>query len=353
MAGAFRTSVALATCDGERFLEAQLDSLCAQTVQPFELVVSDDASRDRTPDILAAFARSAPFPVHVRKNSRRRGYKSNFVAVAAACTGDLIAFCDQDDVWEPHKLERMAAPFEDPQVLLAHHDATLIDAEGRAIGALRTPVRGPWDVVPGFAQVFRRRLADFSPLQPLSVDHLWAIAAAKHPSRPADQAARALAHDQFYLFWADVVGRTAHVPEALVRYRQHPGALFGRAPHPVLFAFAKAPELAAGRAAAAAGQIALLEAAGQMCSGAEAERLAEALHRLRSLQPLLQARAELYEAGIGERIRRIGELLGSGGYWRGGVSPDLLDLLTDVCVGIPLGLVKGRRGRAAPSTRSA
>src|SRR5262245_27786779 len=56
-------SIVLATFNGERYLEPLLQSLAGQTIAPLELVVGDDGSRDGTPEIVAEFARTAPFPV--------------------------------------------------------------------------------------------------------------------------------------------------------------------------------------------------------------------------------------------------------------------------------------------------
>ena len=72
---------------------------------PAELIVSDDGSDDGTPDVVARFARDAPFPVVVRRNDRPRGYGENFLGALELATGEFVAFCDQDDVWHPTKLE--------------------------------------------------------------------------------------------------------------------------------------------------------------------------------------------------------------------------------------------------------
>ncbi len=348
MPAAAPISVALATFNGARFLPAQLESLLRQTTPPCELVAIDDASTDESLRLLAAFAERAPFPVRLAQNGERRGYRTTFVVAAARCAGELIAFCDQDDVWEPHKLERMARAFEDPEVLLAHHDATLIDADDHEIGRLRTGRHGPWDVVPGFTQMFRRKLVAFSSLQPLSVDHLWTIAAAKDPPPIGDPLHPIQAHDQFYLFWADALGKTVHVGKELVRYRQHPGALFGRPPHPLLFALAMAPELAAGRASAVVGKIALLQAAEPLCGAREAERLRSLLADLRAALPDLQRRAGIYQhPGLLGRLCGLAKLVAAGGYGRGNVAgPGLVDLAIDLAAAPPHGLVhrKDRSG---------
>jgi glycosyltransferase involved in cell wall biosynthesis len=58
-------SIAMTTYNGERFLEEQLRSLTEQTTLPNELVVCYDGSTDRTPEILAQFAKHASFPVRI------------------------------------------------------------------------------------------------------------------------------------------------------------------------------------------------------------------------------------------------------------------------------------------------
>src|ERR1700754_999065 len=164
-------SVAMATFNGERFLRRQLTSLTEQTLKPSELIVTDDGSRDETLTILLRFAKIAPFPVRIVQNEARLGYRANFMKAAALCSSDLIAFCDQDDVWEPKKLQIMQRPFDDPDVLLAFHSATLINNADVKIG--RIFANGKNDIryqplgirssviVPGFAQVMRRSLVRF------------------------------------------------------------------------------------------------------------------------------------------------------------------------------------------------
>jgi glycosyltransferase involved in cell wall biosynthesis len=219
-------SIALATFNGEKYLAAQLESLAAQVRPPAELIVSDDASDDGTVDIVRAFAKRSPFPVRLLRNETRLGFRDNFMRAVAQCGADLIAFCDQDDIWEPEKLAVMEPAFQDRDVLLAYHNATLIDAGGRVIGRLykdgaagaRFPplTRHPWLVVPGFTQIFRRELMRFSFLHSASRDVDW----------PQET----LTHDRWFFFFASVLGHIVFVGQPLARYRQHSGSTFGLYP---------------------------------------------------------------------------------------------------------------------------
>ena len=113
MDGLLNISVALCTCNGARFLSEQLVSLAEQTLRPIELVVCDDASDDGTWQILEEFQRSAPFAVRLYRNVRRLGIAQNFEQAMLLCEGDVIALCDQDDVWLPEKLMLFSRQFMD------------------------------------------------------------------------------------------------------------------------------------------------------------------------------------------------------------------------------------------------
>lgn len=132
-AQAASVSVALCTYNGERWIQPLLESLQRQTRLPDELVVSDDGSRDATLALVADFARTAPFPVHVAANPERQGSTFNFATAFARCTGALIAPADQDDVWAPTKLERLAGVMEADRLAMAFSDGTVIDDEGRTL----------------------------------------------------------------------------------------------------------------------------------------------------------------------------------------------------------------------------
>jgi glycosyltransferase involved in cell wall biosynthesis len=130
-----KISVALCTCNGERFLPQQLASIRQQSTVPEEVVVCDDGSTDRTVAILREFAASVHFPVKIFENQTNLGYSANFEQAIRICEGDLIALSDQDDIWHPHRLERSRQEFTDhPEAGLVFSDADVIDDEGNGTG---------------------------------------------------------------------------------------------------------------------------------------------------------------------------------------------------------------------------
>jgi glycosyltransferase involved in cell wall biosynthesis len=222
-----KTSVVLATCNGAKYLTPLLRSLANQSRAPSEIIVTDDNSIDATMSIASEFAVQTAIPVRLLRNDPALGYADNFLQGALHAKGDLIAFCDQDDIWDARKIEKSAAAFADSSVLLATHTARLIDAQGEMIGHFSQDISGdklcaprsldPWRVFFGFSITFRR-----------------ALLTAVHPKlRGADYitGSKRLSHDRWIVFLANMLGRTRLISKPLVDYRQHGNNLFGAHPH--------------------------------------------------------------------------------------------------------------------------
>ena len=223
-AGQLRVSVALATYNGERHLDQQLQSIASQTVHPAEVVLCDDRSTDCTVEVARNFAEHVSFPVRIFTNEHNVGFIRNFRNAVGMCTGDLIALCDQDDWWHPNRLRVCIDHFHDPAVQLLYHNAAVVDASGRKLGLLydaRTeqaainPARPfPFHSSYGLTQVFRSELRRFDDLWDDSLNHL------------GDQR-DILAHDQWFFFLAQSLGKVAFNDAPLVEYRQHGSNLVG------------------------------------------------------------------------------------------------------------------------------
>jgi len=97
--------ILMATYNGERFVETQLESILAQTFTDFELLVSDDRSTDATRDILQRFANADGRIRLMDSGARFGGARDNFLWLLSQATAPYVAFCDQDDLWLPDKVE--------------------------------------------------------------------------------------------------------------------------------------------------------------------------------------------------------------------------------------------------------
>ena len=105
-------SIAMATYNGAEFVAEQIESILMQTYTDFELIISDDCSKDNTVEILNQFA-SKDKRIKVIVNEKNLGFKKNFEKIISLCKGDYIAFCDQDDIWTLDHLEILLNEIKD------------------------------------------------------------------------------------------------------------------------------------------------------------------------------------------------------------------------------------------------
>jgi glycosyltransferase involved in cell wall biosynthesis len=216
-------SVVLATYNGSRFISEQIESLLKQTFQPTQLIVSDDCSRDGTLSIVEKLVRDSCIKIEIIRNNPAYGFRDNFLRAAMQATGDFIAFCDQDDVWSPLKLERCSSFFDQEAVSLIVHKAITIDENSKEIGAFsqgikKTAVKpplsyDPWMTFFGFSMVFRREVLHLADNFTRFVDFI--------------QPSHRVAHDRWIIFLSQMVGKTVEINEPLVGYRQHTDNAFG------------------------------------------------------------------------------------------------------------------------------
>jgi glycosyltransferase involved in cell wall biosynthesis len=335
-------SVAMATYNGQRFIREQLDSLAAQQHLPSELVIADDASSDKTVAIAEQFAKAAPFTVHIHRHDKRLGYRGNFMRAASLCTSDVIAFCDQDDIWSPLKLALCIEPFRDPAVLLAHHNAEVVTEAGDRLGSLdylaTAPMTPPLSACPiqqmgtalGFTVVFRRSILKFSDLWEMSLDY--------------NDLTAPMAHDQWVFFIASVFGCIVYIDKDLATYRQHGSNLFGWQ-RPLDFV-SILPYLLGNPSSSLDG----LQQAARRCAEILQKtrwNLTDVWHqratmgaaRYRFLADLYTARKRLYtSATLAERVKTFYWIASTSGYRpkrRWGLGRKAL--VRDLCLGLPAG----------------
>ncbi len=107
-------AILMATFNGEEFLEAQLDSIAKQNFQNWKLFVSDDGSTDETIAVLKRYqSRWGKEKLEILQGPQA-GFQANFMSLVCnpKIKADFYAFCDQDDLWLPNKLEAGLAQLE-------------------------------------------------------------------------------------------------------------------------------------------------------------------------------------------------------------------------------------------------
>lgn len=94
----------MTTYNGVKYLREQIESILSQTYKDFELIICDDCSKDSTVSILKKY-QNKDSRVKYFINESNLGFKKNFEKAISLCSGEYVAFSDQDDIWLPEKLE--------------------------------------------------------------------------------------------------------------------------------------------------------------------------------------------------------------------------------------------------------
>lgn len=129
-----RVSVVMPVYNAEAYLTEAVESVLNQTFRDFELLAVDDASTDRSPEILAAFARQDP-RVRVLRNPRNLMISRTLNAGLEQAQGEYLARMDADDVSLPDRLAKQAAYLDaHPRAGIVGGSMLITDASGRPIG---------------------------------------------------------------------------------------------------------------------------------------------------------------------------------------------------------------------------
>lgn len=200
-----RVSVAMATYNGEKYIKEQLDSIIINLKEEDEIVISDDGSTDNTVNIIQSYhdSRIKLF------DGPKSGVISNFENAISKCSGEYIFLADQDDIWDPKKVDIILNNFlEDPDLILQVHDNVMVDSNLKPICnsffEFRKVKNGFWaNIIKnsfiGCCMAFRSKLiSDILPI-------------------PKDMPM----HDQWIGLIALRKGKVAFIKDSLLSYRRH------------------------------------------------------------------------------------------------------------------------------------
>ena len=155
--GTPRVSLGVPLYNAERYLEGCLDALLAQDYPDFEIIVSDNASTDRTWEICQRYAATDP-RIRLYRNPRNFGGHVNYARVVELARGELFKWVAYDDVCLPSYLSTCVAALDaaGERVVLAYPRTVLIDEAGTVIGpyadGMHLRDHRPWRRVAGVAQ---------------------------------------------------------------------------------------------------------------------------------------------------------------------------------------------------------
>lgn len=208
-----RVSIGLAVYNGERYVAEAIESALNQTYADLELVISDNASTDRTAEICQSYARRDP-RIRYSRNAINIGLTPNLGRVADLSRGEYFKWLYHDDPMEPQFLERCVAALDgDAGAVLAYPKAWIVNDAGDIVA--------PYDPTPDMTDPQpHRRFAAFllnAPDLGIQSSGLVRLAAVRkcgpYPNSPGC--------DEVLLAVLALQGTFHEVPERLTRVRVH------------------------------------------------------------------------------------------------------------------------------------
>lgn len=205
--------VLLSTYNGMEYLSEQLQSIEDQRYQPIDVLIRDDGSSDGTLAYLNDYAAGRD-NVEVVSGENIGVVKSFLVLLDRAGEHDAYAFCDQDDVWLPNKIERAAARLtpSESEPMLYFSRQEYVDEEKEHLG-YSDPAR--------FIGL-RNAL-----VQNIAIGCTTVINEATRRLLVAHTPKQAIMHDWWAYLLVSALGQVVYDPVVTMKYRQHGGNTLG------------------------------------------------------------------------------------------------------------------------------
>ena len=118
--------VLMATYNGEKYLEEQINSILNQTYRNIRLIISDDCSKDNTREILKQYEENDE-RIKVYYQEENLGYIRNFEFLLNKVENEIYMLSDQDDVWLPQKIEKSYELLKQENADLVFGDLEVVD----------------------------------------------------------------------------------------------------------------------------------------------------------------------------------------------------------------------------------
>ena len=217
-------SVCMATFNGSRFIQEQLQSILWQLESTDEVIVVDDGSQDATVNTILALNDRR---IQLQQNEENRGVVRSFERTIRAATGEYIFLSDQDDIWCEGKVATIVSAFDQhPDVTLVSTNVDLIDENGQIIQEgyphLRIGTESKYGKLA--RNLYRNRyLGCTLAFRAQTIPFILPFP----PDVPM--------HDMWIGMINDLVGKTLYLDQHLIKYRRHDSnATTGRPLHPVV-----------------------------------------------------------------------------------------------------------------------
>lgn len=220
-----RVEILLAAFDGAAHLEAQLQSLLAQTHADWVVTLSDDGSTDGTRALLEGYVARDPSRFRMVAAGGGLGALRHFSALLLQAKERYTMFCDQDDVWLPPKVELATAAMRDMEARHGHDAPVLVHSDLRVVGPGLEAIAPSFWHRKGFEPERMQTLARLLVRNVVTGATVLVNEPLRRLASPIPETA--FMHDWWLALVAAAFGHIHALPEATMLYRQHAGNVVG------------------------------------------------------------------------------------------------------------------------------
>lgn len=210
-----KVDVLLATYNGEKYLEEQIESILNQTYKNIQLIISDDCSTDGTRDILKKYEQDERVKIFYQE--KNLGYIKNFEFLLKNVESNLYMLSDQDDIWKKEKIDKSVEKLEKENLDLVFGDLEVVD------GNLNT-IYESFDKYMKLDRKINKCIGNYK-LQYLYNCMTGCTILSKKELLdkilPLPTKSKYMVHDYWIGLMVALNGKVGYIKEPLIRYRQH------------------------------------------------------------------------------------------------------------------------------------
>lgn len=212
-------NILLPCYNGSRYISEQIDSILNQTYQDFILYINDDCSTDDTFEIIKKYEKKYPDKIIVSRNNRNLGSaQAAFMHMMLSHKGNYTMLSDQDDVWNPDKIEKTYALIQKAEMekgverpILVHSDISVADeALNITIPSYKTYMKTNLKKKPFSRMLIQNAVTGCTIMYNAALGNIIR-------GVPEEM----MMHDWWLMLIASAFGELYYLPEATLKYRQH------------------------------------------------------------------------------------------------------------------------------------
>ena len=221
-----KIGVVIATYNGEKYIEEQIDSILNQSLKPDYIVISDGGSTDNTVAICSKILQDQDIKYDILTSDKQLSVTENFQKGLDRCKTDYIFFSDQDDIWIKNKIEYTMEQFFDSSVCMVFTNASIVDEK------LKFKNKNLWNKIKYYTnkeitEYEKNSSTFFNTLIKHNIVTGMCMAITKELKEIAIPFSKYSIHDYWIAFIANNYGNVISANKEEVLYRQHASNVVG------------------------------------------------------------------------------------------------------------------------------